>query len=80
MAGDPKASEQVTHDMRSSVPLRSVWRAKFSVNGGPEQFTDWTAIGEMLSVPAGATYLGAEFDGEVIAGGPWLVVGGGPKS
>jgi hypothetical protein len=34
----------------------------------------------MLSVPAGATYLGAEFDGEVIAGGPWLVVGGGPKS
>jgi len=80
MPGDPKASEQVTHDMRSSVPLRSVWRARYRVGAGSEQFTAWTAIGEMLSVPADAEYLGAEFDGEIISGGPWLGIGGGPRT
>jgi len=80
MAGDPAASEQVTHDMRSSVPLRAVWRVVYTVDGGPEQRSDWTAIGEMQSVPAGAKYVRPEFDGEVISGGPWLGIGGGPRT
>lgn len=79
MPGDPAASEQVTRSMRSSVPMTAVWRARYSV-GGVEQFTAWTPIGETLQVPAGAVYLGAEFGSEVIDGGPWLVLGGGPRT
>lgn len=81
MPGDPKASEQVTRAMQSSVPMRSVWRARYRVGAGAEQFTEWTAIGELLSVPAGAEPLGYEFGGELIDGGPWLAQGGGvPKT
>lgn len=80
MPGDPAASEQVTRSMRSSVPLRSTWRARYRIDSGDDQFTDWTPIGEMLSVPAGAVYLGAEFGGEIISGGPWLGIGGGPRT
>lgn len=75
-----EASEQVTRAMRSSVPLRAAWRARYRVGAGAEQFTNWTAIGELLSVPAGAEPLGYEFSGEIIAGGPWLAQGGGPRN
>lgn len=75
---DAAASEQVTRAMRSSVVMRSLWRAKYAVNG-VEAYSEWTPIGETIRVPRGAVYVATEYDGEVISGGPWLAIGGGPK-
>jgi hypothetical protein len=71
------ASEQATRAMNSSVVMRARWRVKYAVNG-VEGFSPWVNIGEPVSVPAGAVYLDKEFDGEVIDGGPWYVIGGEP--
>lgn len=73
------ASEQATRDFRSSVVMRSLWRINYTVDGVPG-VSAWTPIGETVQVPAGAVYVSPEFDGEVIDGGPWYVVGGEPKT
>lgn len=74
-----QASEQATRAMNSSVVMRARWRVKYAVNG-IEGFSPWVDIGEPISVPAGAVYLDKEFDGEVIDGGPWYVIGGEPRT
>lgn len=77
---DPRAaSEQATRAMNSSVVMRARWRVRYAVNG-VEGFSPWADIGEPVSIPAGAVYLGPEFDGEVIDGGPWYVIGGEPRT
>lgn len=78
MPGDPKASEQVTRAMQSSVPMTLTWRIIYSVNG-VEYVSSWTAIGETVQVPTGAVYVRYELGPDPIVGGPWLAQGGGPK-
>lgn len=73
------ASEQATRAMDQSVVMRARWRVKYAVDGS-EGFSPWVNIGEPVSVPAGAVYLDKEFDGEVIDGGPWYVIGGEPRT
>ncbi len=79
MPNDPAASEQATRAMNSSVELRSRWRINYTVNG-VAGVSAWTNIGETVQLPAGAVYVSSAFDGEVISGGPWYAVGGGPKT
>lgn len=74
-----QASEQATRAMNQSVVMRARWRVKYAVSGN-EGFSPWVNIGEPVSVPAGAVYLDKEFDGEVIDGGPWYVIGGEPRT
>lgn len=73
------ASEQATRALDSSVVMRARWRIRYTVDGVPG-VSDWTDIGEPVRVPAGAVYVGPEFDGEVIDGGPWYAVGGEPRN
>lgn len=73
------ASEQATRAMSQSVVMRVRWRVKYTVNGA-EGFSPCVNIGEPVSVPAGVMYLDKEFDGEVIDGGPWYVIGGEPRT
>lgn len=65
--------------MNQSVPMRARWRARYAVDGVPG-VSDWVSIGEPVEVPAGAVWVGPEYDGEVIDGGPWYAVGGGPRN
>ena len=73
-----EAIEQVMRSMRSSVPMTSLWRIRYTV-GGAEHWTDPVPIGERATVPAGAVYAGYETLGVPIVGGPWYTIGGGPK-
>lgn len=73
------ASEQATRSLSASAIMRTLWRISYTVGGVPG-LSDWTPIGETVTVPAGAVFVGAEYDGAVIDGGPWYVVGGEPRT